>query len=108
LEGLTKKYVKGDVSIRELKESGLGSHTPHGTTAGLRQKFIEHSVTKGIIIILDVLHCINFAHESGIKYLATIEDIYIYFFFSKNISKNDCCHKTLPTSFFFARIFNAL
>jgi hypothetical protein len=35
-----KKYVKGDVSIRDsfkkkVSQRGLGSHRPHGTTAGL-------------------------------------------------------------------------
>jgi hypothetical protein len=37
---LRKKYVKGDVSIREslkkkVSQRELGSHRPHGTRAGL-------------------------------------------------------------------------
>jgi len=37
-----KKYIKGDVSIRDsfkknMSQRGLGSHRPHGTRAGLMQ-----------------------------------------------------------------------
>jgi len=36
-----KKYVKGDVSIRDslknVSQRGLGSHRPHGTRAGLKK-----------------------------------------------------------------------
>jgi hypothetical protein len=43
-----KKYVKGDVSIRDsfkknVSQIGLGSHRPHGTRAGLKENARSHA-----------------------------------------------------------------
>jgi hypothetical protein len=57
-KALRKKYIKDDVCIRDsLKENvsqrGLGSHRPHGTTAGLSD--VSHTNATGRYVTTSVL-----------------------------------------------------
>jgi hypothetical protein len=60
-----EKYVKGDVSIRyslkkNVSQTGLGSHRPHGTRTGLKKK-LERGV-----------HCIHLIQDRG-SWLAVVD-----------------------------------
>jgi len=51
------KYVKGDVSIsdslkKNVSQRGLGSHRPHGTTAGLRSDSVSKSLNVSLNSVL--------------------------------------------------------
>jgi hypothetical protein len=64
-----KKYVKGDVSIRDsfekkVSQNGLGSHRPHGTRAGLITIFIVCTIHVNSLDTCIFDHVVWFIHCS--------------------------------------------
>jgi len=91
LEGLTQKYMKGDVSIcdslkKKVSQRGLGSQRPHGTRAGLMTWLLAIEWTTSL------LHsnwwcCLLCALLSSLLFLSKVT----LCGFRKNLHINDLC-----------------